>query len=46
MDKEFLGKLEEQFKNVPTGIATIVFADLPYGTTNCKWDSLVNLKIF
>ena len=22
----------------------LIFADLPYGTTNCKWDSLINLE--
>ncbi|HUS50341.1 MAG TPA: site-specific DNA-methyltransferase, partial [Candidatus Paceibacterota bacterium] len=21
----------------------LIFADLPYGTTNCKWDSLIDL---
>lgn len=43
---EFLGSLEEQMKNIPDGCATMVFADLPYGTTKCKWDSLVDLDIF
>lgn len=24
----------------------LVFTDLPYGTTNCRWDSLISLPIF
>lgn len=43
---EFLGKLEDEMKNIPDGCATMVFADLPYGTTKCKWDSLVDLDVF
>lgn len=44
--KEFLGSLEEQMVNVPTSSIQMVFADLPYGTTKCKWDTIVDLDIF
>lgn len=46
LENEFLGKLEDEMRNIPDNCATMVFADLPYGTTNCKWDSLVDLDIF
>ena len=46
MYTEYNGKLEDEMKNIPSGCATMVFADLPYGTTNCKWDSLVDLYIY
>ena len=43
---EFLGSLEEQMVNIPTSSIQMVFADLPYGTTKCKWDTIVDLDIF
>lgn len=43
---EFEGKLEEQMYNIPNSCVDMIFADLPYGTTNCKWDSLVDLNMF
>lgn len=44
--KEFLGALEEQMVNIPDGSVQMVFADLPYGTTKCKWDTIVDLDVF
>lgn len=43
---EFKGSLETCMKQIPSNIATMVFADLPYGTTKCKWDSTVDLEVF
>lgn len=30
-------------KSVPTNSVDLVCADMPYGTTQCKWDSLIDL---
>ena len=31
-------------KKIPDKSIDCIFADLPYGTTNCKWDSIIDLK--
>lgn len=43
---ELLGSLEEKMVTLESGSIDMVFADLPYGTTKCKWDSLVDLDVF
>lgn len=35
------GDCLELMKDVPTGSIDLILADLPYGTTNCKWDEVV-----
>lgn len=43
---EHLGKLEDIMPTLPSKKVRMIFADFPYGTTNCSWDSLVDLDIF
>ncbi len=31
-------------EKIPTGSVDLLLVDLPYGTTNCKWDSIIPLK--
>lgn len=35
------GDCLEQMKNIGTGTVDMILADLPYGTTMCKWDSII-----
>tara|TARA_Y100001938_G_C8042374_1_gene406853 strand:+ start:586 stop:1323 length:738 start_codon:yes stop_codon:yes gene_type:complete len=37
------GDCLEVMKNIPDGSVDMVLCDLPYGTTNCKWDSILPL---
>jgi site-specific DNA-methyltransferase (adenine-specific) len=34
----------ERMKEIPDGSVDMVMADLPYGTTACKWDSVIPLE--
>lgn len=36
-----LGDCLELMKDIPNGSIDMILADLPYGTTNCKWDSVI-----
>lgn len=40
------GDCLELMKDVPAGTVDMLFTDLPYGTTNCKWDSLIDLDLW
>lgn len=31
-------------EDIPDGSVDMVLSDLPYGTTNCSWDSIINLQ--
>lgn len=37
------GDCLERMKEIPTGSVDMVLADPPYGTTSCKWDSIIPL---
>ena len=37
------GDCLEKMKLIPDGSIDMILADLPYGTTNCSWDSFINL---
>lgn len=37
----FEGDCIEQMKKIPTGTVNMILADLPYGTTRCKWDNVI-----
>jgi site-specific DNA-methyltransferase (adenine-specific) len=37
----FNGDCLEKLKEVADGIVDMVFVDLPYGTTACKWDTII-----
>lgn len=39
-----LGDCLEVMKSIPAGSVDMVMADPPYGTTACKWDSIIPLE--
>jgi len=39
-----LGDCLELMKDIPNGSIDMILADLPYGTTACKWDSIIPLE--
>jgi site-specific DNA-methyltransferase (adenine-specific) len=41
MIKLLLGDCLEKMSEIPDGSVDMVMADLPYGTTACKWDSVI-----
>lgn len=38
------GECLEQMRQIPDGSIDMVMCDLPYGTTACKWDTVIPLK--
>ena len=38
------GDCLERMKEIPNGSVDMVMADVPYGTTACKWDSIIPLE--
>ena len=38
-----LGDCLELMKDIPNGSIDMILCDLPYGTTQCKWDSIIDL---
>jgi len=38
-----LGDCLELIKDIPNGSIDMILCDLPYGTTQCKWDSIIDL---
>lgn len=38
------GDCLELMKDIPNGSIDMILADLPYGTTNCSWDSVIDLQ--
>lgn len=43
MYKLHQGDCLEVMKEIPTGSVDMILCDLPYGTTDCKWDSIIPL---
>ncbi len=39
------GDCLEEMKNIPDGSIDLILADPPYGTTACKWDSIIDLDL-
>ena len=37
----YLGDCLEVMKEIPDGVIDMILCDLPYGTTSCKWDSII-----
>ena len=35
------GDCLELMKDIPDGSIDMILADLPYGTTTCKWDTII-----
>ena len=40
-----LGDCLERMKEIPDGSVDLILADPPYGTTACKWDSVIDLAL-
>ena len=40
-----LGDCLERMKEIPDGSVDMVLTDPPYGTTDCKWDSVINFDL-
>ena len=40
------GDCLELMKSIPNRSVDLLFTDLPYGTTNCRWDTPIDLDIF
>ena len=40
-----LGDCLERMKEIPDGSVDMILADPPYGTTPCKWDSVIDLAL-
>ena len=45
MHKLILGNCLEQMKNIPDHSVDLILADPPYGTTACKWDSIIPIDL-
>lgn len=45
MNKVTQGDCLEVMKSIPDGSIDMILCDLPYGTTQCKWDSIIDLKL-
>ena len=43
--KIILGDCLVEMQNIPDNSIDMILADLPYGTTNLKWDSLIDLDL-
>lgn len=41
----YLGDCLDKMKEIPDGVIDMVLADLPYGTTACKWDTIIDLEL-
>ena len=39
-----LGDCLELMKDIPNGSIDMILADLPYGTTSCKWDVIIHFE--
>ena len=42
----FNGDCLKEMKNIKDNSVDLIFCDLPYGQTNCKWDTLIDLEKF
>jgi site-specific DNA-methyltransferase (adenine-specific) len=43
-NKVYFGDCLEVMNIIPNKSVDLIFCDLPYGTTKCKWDSVIDLK--
>ena len=39
--KLYNGDCLELMKTIPDGSVDMILCDLPYGTTDCKWDNII-----
>lgn len=45
LNKIYHGDCLELMKDIPDGSVDMILCDLPYGTTNCNWDSQIELSL-
>ena len=45
LNKTYFGDCLELMKQIADESIDLILADLPYGTTNCHWDSLIDLVL-
>lgn len=38
------GDCLERMKEIPNDSVNLILCDLPYGTTKCKWDTIININ--
>lgn len=43
LNKTYFGDCLDLMKNIPNGSIDMILCDLPYGTTRCRWDSVIDL---
>ena len=43
---EYLGRLEDKMELIEDKSVRMIIADFPYGTTNCSWDTPIDLDKF
>lgn len=43
--KLYCGDCLQIMKQIPDNYIDMILCDLPYGTTHCKWDSIINLDL-
>ncbi len=41
LDRITLGDCLEKMRSIPSGSVDMILTDLPYGTTACRWDSII-----
>ncbi len=44
INKLILGDCLQEMKNIEDKSVDLLLVDLPYGTTQCKWDSIIDLE--
>lgn len=44
LNKTYLGDCLELMQQIPEKSIDMILCDLPYGTTNCSWDSIIDLE--
>ena len=43
MEELWLGDCLEAMNDIEEGTVDLLYCDLPYGTTQCKWDTVIDL---
>lgn len=44
-DRVYHGDCLDLMQQIPTKSIDMILCDLPYGSTNCRWDSIIDLKL-
>ncbi len=44
LDEIYFGDCLDIMPDIPDGSVDLILADLPFGTTNCKWDSIIDME--